>query len=62
MNIAVLLKQVPDLVEELGVDESGRGLDHSWLRFVLNEFDAHALEQALVAQRATAAEQSWSLH
>lgn len=48
MNIAVLLKQVPDLVEELGVDESGRGLDRSWLRFVLNEFDAHALEQALL--------------
>lgn len=48
MNIAVLLKQVPDLVEELEVDESATRLDRSWLRFVLNEFDAHALEQALL--------------
>jgi len=48
MNITVLLKQVPDLVEELEVDESGTGLDRSWLKFILNEFDDHALEQALL--------------
>ncbi|MBI3950488.1 MAG: electron transfer flavoprotein subunit beta/FixA family protein [Acidobacteria bacterium] len=48
MNIIVLLKQVPDLVEELEVDESGTALDRSWLRFILNEFDDHALEQALL--------------
>jgi electron transfer flavoprotein beta subunit len=48
MNIIVLLKQVPDLVEELQVDDSGQALDRSWLRFILNEFDDHALEQALL--------------
>ena len=48
MNIVVLLKQVPDLVEELVVEAGGTALDQSELRFVLNEFDEHALEQALL--------------
>lgn len=48
MNIVVLLKQVPDLVEELEVDADGKTLDRSWLRFIINEFDDHALEQALL--------------
>lgn len=48
MNIIVLLKQVPDLVEELEVDADGKTLDRSWLRFIINEFDDHALEQALL--------------
>ena len=52
MDIVVLLKQVPDLVEELEVDESGKGLDRSGLKFFLNEFDDHALEQALLLKEA----------
>lgn len=48
MKIAVLLTMVPDLVEELEIDPSGTALDTQWLRFVLNESDDHALEQALL--------------
>ena len=48
MEIVVPVKQVPDLVEELEIDESSRTLDQSFLRFKLNEFDEHALEEALL--------------
>jgi len=48
MNTLVLLRMVPDLVEELEVDASGKALDRQWLRFVLNEMDDHALEEALL--------------
>ena len=48
MKIAVLLKWVPDLVEELEVDDNGTGLDTEDLKFKLNEFDDHALEEALL--------------
>lgn len=48
MNIVVLLKLVPDLVEELTVDESGTSLERDWLRLIINEFDDHALEQAIL--------------
>ena len=47
MKIAVLLKWVPDLVEELEVDDDGIGIDTDDLKFKLNEFDDHALEEAL---------------
>lgn len=48
MKIAVLVKMVPDLVEELTVDSSGTALDTSWLRLIINEFDDHAIEQAIL--------------
>ena len=48
MNIVVLMKQVPDLVEELEVDAGGTLLDRAWLRFITSEYDDHALEQALL--------------
>jgi electron transfer flavoprotein beta subunit len=48
MEIVVPVKVVPDLVEELEIDESGRALDRQWLKLVLNEFDEHALEEALL--------------
>ncbi len=48
MNILVLLKQVPDLVEELEVDSDGRSLDRTWVRYILSEYDEHALEQAIL--------------
>jgi electron transfer flavoprotein beta subunit len=48
MNIVVPVKLVPDLVEELSIDESGTALDTSWLRLILNEFDDHAIEQAIL--------------
>lgn len=48
MNIIVLLHQVPDLVEEPEVNSAGTGLEYDGLRHVLNEYDGHALEQALL--------------
>jgi electron transfer flavoprotein beta subunit len=48
MNIIAVLKQVPDLVEELEVDASGKDLDREWLKYKINEFDDHALEEALL--------------
>jgi electron transfer flavoprotein beta subunit len=48
MNIIVPIKQVPDLVEELEIDSAGTALDREWLKFKVNEFDDHALEEALL--------------
>jgi electron transfer flavoprotein beta subunit len=50
MNIIVPIKLVPDLVEELILDEQGKAFDPDWLRLKLNEFDDHAVEQALILQ------------
>ncbi len=50
MKIAVPIKFVPDLVEELNIDSSGAALDTSWLRLIINEFDDHAIEQAILVK------------
>ncbi len=47
MDYVVLLKQVPDLAEELEIDADGTGLDREWLSFVPSEWDEYALEEAL---------------
>ncbi len=48
MNILVLLKMVPDVVEELEVAGDGKSLDTEVLRMILSEPSDHALEQALL--------------
>ncbi|PWH16294.1 MAG: electron transfer flavoprotein subunit alpha [Ardenticatenia bacterium] len=48
MHIVVPVKLVPDLVEELVIDASGCALDPDTLRLQLNEFDGHAIEQAIL--------------
>lgn len=55
MNIVALFKLVPDLVEELNVDELGTGLDQAWMRLIINEFDDHAIEQAILLKESTPA-------
>lgn len=50
MKTVVLIKLVPDLVEELEIDDSGTGLDTTWLRMIINEFDDHALEEAILVK------------
>mgnify|MGYP005842822917 CR=1 FL=1 len=52
MNIAVVVRQVPDLIEPLEVDTSGTALDGSTASYVVNESDDHALEQALLLKEA----------
>lgn len=48
MNLFVLLKTVPDTVEELTVAADNQSLDTEWLRYKLSDADEHALEQALL--------------
>jgi len=48
MNILVLLRMVPDVIEELEVGSDGKSLDTEFLRLIINESDNHALEQALL--------------
>jgi electron transfer flavoprotein beta subunit len=56
MKIVVLAKLVPDLVEELEIDDSGTALDMTWLRLIINEFDDHAIEEAILIKERTGAE------
>jgi len=55
MNIIVPVKLVPDLVEELTIDASGAAIDTAWLRMIVNEFDDHAIEQAIILKEKTSA-------
>jgi len=48
MHILVLLKMVPDVVEDLEIAPGGKALDMDYLRMILSESDDHALEQALL--------------
>jgi electron transfer flavoprotein beta subunit len=48
MHILVLLKMVPDVVEDLEIAPDGKALDLEYLRMILSESDDHALEQALL--------------
>ncbi len=52
MNIAVVIRQVPDLIEALEIGPSGDALDWDEVSFVVNESDDHALEQALLLKEA----------
>jgi electron transfer flavoprotein beta subunit len=52
MNIIVCLRQVPDLVEELELNDDGTDLNRDFLKYVVNEFDDWALEQALLLKEA----------
>ncbi|HUY51209.1 MAG TPA: electron transfer flavoprotein subunit beta/FixA family protein [Streptosporangiaceae bacterium] len=56
MRIVVPMKAVPDLVEEIELTPDGTGIDREFLTFVLNEWDAQALEEALLVKDATGAE------
>lgn len=52
MNIAVVIRQVPDLIEPLEVDAAGTSLDLGSASFLVNESDDHALEQAILLKEA----------
>jgi electron transfer flavoprotein alpha/beta subunit len=61
MTIAVILEQVPDVVEELAIAPSGNELDRDTVTYVLNEYDDHALEEALLLAEASGDEVSVSI-
>jgi electron transfer flavoprotein beta subunit len=56
MRIVVPVKQTPDLVEELELNDDGTDVDREFLKFVLSEWDDQALEEALLVKEATGAE------
>jgi len=55
MKIAVVLRQVPDVVEELVIAEDRRTLAEDDVMYITNEADEHALEEALILKGRLAA-------
>lgn len=55
MKIVVPVQLVPDLVEELVIDAGGKALDTFSIRWILNEFDDHAIEQAILIKEKSGA-------
>src|SRR2546423_5892708 len=56
MRIVVPVKQVPDLVEELELNDDETDVDREFLKFVLSEWDDQALEEALLIKEAVGGE------
>jgi electron transfer flavoprotein beta subunit len=54
MKILVLLRMNPDPDGALELKADGSGLDREWMDLKLNEFDDHALEEAVLLKEATA--------
>lgn len=55
MNILVVLRMTPDAAGELQLTEDCLSIDREWLDFQLNDFDDHALEDAILLKEATGA-------
>ena len=55
MNIAVAVRLMPKVGDELEVDESGADIDRELVEMVINEFDDQALEEAVLVKEATGA-------
>ena len=53
MHIAVLIRLVPDLSEEIEFSEDETGVDREYIDLILNEFDQHALEEAIILKERT---------
>jgi electron transfer flavoprotein beta subunit len=56
MKIVVPIQLVPDLVEELEISPDGTSFDYENLVWIINEFDDHAIEQAILIKEKTGAE------
>lgn len=56
MKIVVPVKLTPDLVEDLSIDASGKALDMTWMRLMINELGHHAIEQAILLKEKLGAE------
>ena len=55
MNIAVAVRLMPNVGDELEVDPSGTDIDRELVEMVINEFDDQALEEAVLLKEATGA-------
>jgi electron transfer flavoprotein beta subunit len=56
MRIVVVMKSVPDLVEEIELTADETDIEREYLKFVLNEWDDQALEEALLLKESSQAE------
>jgi electron transfer flavoprotein beta subunit len=56
VRIVVPVKAVPDLVEEIELTADETGIDREFLKFVLSEWDAQALEEALLVKDSAGAD------
>ncbi|MEC7584583.1 MAG: electron transfer flavoprotein subunit beta/FixA family protein [Planctomycetota bacterium] len=52
MNIVVPIKLVPDLAEELEINDDGNDVERDFLSYRINEFCDHAIEEALQLKEA----------
>lgn len=55
MNLLVVLRMMPDPEGELELAKGGGDLDREWLDLKLNDFDDHALEEAVLLKEAEGA-------
>jgi electron transfer flavoprotein beta subunit len=55
MEIAVAIRLMPKVGEELEVDESGTDIDRELVEMAINEWDDQALEEAVLIKEATGA-------
>jgi electron transfer flavoprotein beta subunit len=55
VNIAVPVRLMPNLGDELEVDAEGTDIDREFVDMVMNEFDDQALEEAVLIKEATGA-------
>lgn len=55
MHVMVVLRLIPDTNEEFEIAESGTDIDREWVGFKLNEFDDHALEEAVLLSEGSGA-------
>ncbi len=53
MKIVVAIKYIPSLADELELNSAGTNLDFDEVDFTLNEFDEHAIEQAVLVKEAS---------
>lgn len=56
MRIVVAIRSVPDLVEEIDIASDGKSIDAEYLKFITSEWDAQALEEALLIKDSAQAE------
>jgi len=53
MHIVTVVRLVPDLLEEIQVNEQGTDIDREWIGVKLCEFDDHALEESVLIKEAS---------
>ena len=52
MELVVPIRMEPDPVEELDPHPDGDDIDRAWIEFVVNEYDDHAIEEAILIKEA----------